>query len=140
MFYLRETKYSIYNYKILKPFEGTVWITFSILLIIFWFILKISFQYEKHNESTSLLCFGAFCQQTYSKNYFSISARCLIIFLFISSLLIHKFYTSNLISNLVETKRKPTITNKNDLARSNVPIGFCDLTTIKNFVKVSMRR
>lgn len=52
------------------------------------------------------------------------------------SMLSYHFYTSALVSILVETKPDLTIKNKDDLMNSNIPIAFLNSGPIQNFINV----
>lgn len=121
------------------PFKYNVWIVLILIGIIFGVILRILLKRENINVglgSSILLCYGAFCQQSFHKKIFSLPAQCLLLFLFISSYLIYNIYTSTLVSSFMETKPETNIQTKEDLAKSNIPIGFCNAETIRNFINV----
>lgn len=88
------------------------------------------------NESTILLSFGAFCQQAITKRIFLISNQYLIVILFGSSFLIHSFYTSALVSILISTKADISVKDLDELGNSDIPIGFCNIGSIKNYMNV----
>lgn len=87
--------------------------------------------------SQFLLSIGAFCQQGSNHKITLLSTRCLIIFLFLSSILTYNFYTSVLVSYLVNVKYESEVNNMDDLMDSDVSIGFADSHTMRYFLSVS---
>lgn len=87
--------------------------------------------------STFLLLFGAFCQQGTNDTISKTSTRFLIVFLFIASLLAHNFYTSVVVSTLVEIDYDSSVTNLNELSESDIPVGFFNTTVVKNLMKMT---
>lgn len=114
----------------------------SLFLIIFVssYTLSIIHKWKRHSQrdfSAFLLTFGAFCQQgmqhrihLYSYHFSSMS-------FLISGLLVYNFYTSVLVSTIVDIRYDSVIKNKKDLLESNMPIGFHNSEVIQNFVKVN---
>lgn len=124
---------------ILKPFEISVWIAIILLLCIIASILKLFSKQSRvdfKHMPTFILTFGVYCQQGVQNSISTNSARCLLIFLSASSILLYNFYTSVLVSTIIETRRESKITSKEDLARSNIPVAFQNAGQIKNFIRV----
>lgn len=141
VFYFRATNTEIFDFDIFKPFKSSVWLSFVLLILAFSCLLRYIFKYEGgelETVSTFLLAFGAFCQQGINTPISMNSTRCLIVFMFISSVLTYNFYTSVLVSTLVETKRETNIKTKEDLVSNNIPIAFFDSTLIRGFLNVSV--
>lgn len=84
-----------------------------------------------------LFSFGAFCQQGIRSRMTMPSTHLLIFFIFLSSALLHKFYTSVLVSIIVGPRYISDIKTKEDLADSDMPIGFFNSVYGKDFILVS---
>lgn len=116
-----------------------MWITIWIVIVAFSSILH---KIQKASGFTSnyslmiLLCFGVFCQKSFPTKYLTRSIRYSIIFLFPTSFVIYNFYTSALVSTLVDIKPISSINDRHELENSDIPIGFCDLGRIKNVINV----
>lgn len=67
-----------------------------------------------------------------------LSARCLFIFLLLTSLTVYSYYTSVLVSTLVKSGSKNKINSITDLAESQLKIGFEDIPYIHSFLNVSL--
>lgn len=117
-----------------------MWITFIIQITCFGFILKFLFKWENsyfdQNISTHLLAFGILCQQGANARASLISSRTLIACMLLSSVLLYNFYTSMLVSMIVETRHETDIKTKEDLADSDIEIGFLDGIATRFFLKV----
>lgn len=141
LFFFRATNVNVFGLEIFKPFMNSVWISLGIIIILFSMVLHLSLTRERGAPKSIpivlLLCFGIFCQQGITYRIRKNSTRWSIIFLFFASYIIYNFYTSTLVSTLVETKPISSIENKEELADSNIPIGFCKSELIKNFIKVN---
>lgn len=64
-----------------KPFNGSIWITFGSMIIVFGLLLKLLFRYEgieSKTISTFILALGVLCQQGTDGRIFLLSSRCLI--------------------------------------------------------------
>lgn len=108
----------------------------GILAILF----KIFAKYEANDFkiiSFFLLSLGVFCQQGTSYNITLTSIRCLFIFILFAGILIYNFYTSVLVSHLVNIKYKSSINSIDDLTDSQLDIGFQNISLNKNFFRVS---
>lgn len=70
---------------------------------------------------------------------FMLSGRCLFLSLLIMSLLTYNYYTSILVSTLVQNTSKNKIKTLTDLANSDLHIGFDDNNLIKNYLNVSIQ-
>lgn len=143
VFYLRATDHRMINFDIFKPFVCSVWMSYILLFFTFTaflnFLVKLDSKKEDlRNLSPFMLTFGAFCQQGMSNKVSLKSMRCVIICLFLTSMLMYYFYTSMLVSSLVEIRPETNIKNKDDLAKSSIPIGFLDSTLVRGFIKVAM--
>lgn len=118
----------------------SVWVTAIALILIITLFLRYLSKYENNEfklHSFFLLPFGAFCQQgiTYKASLFS--TRCLIIFLFLTGLLLCNFYSSVLVSHLVDMKYESKVNTIEDLAESDLEIGLLNSTNIGNYLKVT---
>lgn len=138
-FYIRETSFNMLNTDVLKPFAAPVWITYLAMLIIFSPLLRLIFRWEVQqlrSMSAFVLLVGAFCQQGFQSNISLSSTRCLIIFVLIASVAMNNFYTSVLVSTIVETKRGSSFKIDDDLIKNNIPIGFLNTGPIRAFINV----
>lgn len=129
----------MFSFEIFKPFVSAVWIAFIVLIFIITNLLHFFSKYECHEFkliSSFLLSFGAFCQQGTIHKINLISTRCLILFLFFAGTLTYNFYTSILVSHLVDVKYESSVNNMDDLIENDVSIGFFDSATVRNFLKV----
>lgn len=139
VFFLRATDLDAFRIEIFKPFICSVWAAILIVILLFSCILHELYKRERKQSRFALIflqCFGTFCQQSISHQTNMCSTRCSIMILFVSSFIIYNFYTSELVSSLLKTKPFTSVTNKERLADSNIPIGFCNSGTIKNFINV----
>lgn len=138
---MRATEINISSMEILKPFVVSVWICFAIIIIIIASLLLYVSKWE-NNEfkmvSQFLLALGAFCQQGWNHNIQLLSTRCLLICLFIAGVLSYNFYTSVLVSYLVNIKYESDINSIDDLMDDDVSIGFADSYTVRYFLSVSL--
>lgn len=66
-----------------------------------------------------------------------LSGRCLFIFLFLTSIMIYNYYTSVLLSSLVDSSDHNKIKTLTDLANSNLKIGFEDVAYTRSYINVS---
>lgn len=101
--------------------------------------LKIFSKWENNefrNLPLFLLSFGAFCQQGNFCKTSLISTRCLITFLFLASILSYNFYTSVLVSHLVEVKYESSVNSIDELVESETPIGIFNSIAGRNFLNV----
>lgn len=117
-----------------------VWIIIFVSIIVISILLRVAMRQERQRYQTCVfvLTFGAFCQQTANTTGSLHSTRCLIIFLFMFSLTVHKIYTTMLFSIIIDPSHETSIMSKEDLANSGLPIGFFNNTSIKNFLKVTI--
>lgn len=127
---------------IFKPFEPSVWIILFVTIITFMCMLKILFSFERNElkSSVAILSLGAFCQQSIQNKISLNSTHLSIIFLFITSALVYNFYTSLLISTLLDTKRDTNQREITELTQSNISIGFLNSTVLLNLLKVDNER
>lgn len=125
---------------VFKPFMFWVWIAIVGTIIAFGLLLKLMSRWEQEGiESSSVfvLTFGAFCQQPAPGRISLSSTRCLLFFLFTISMIMCNFYTSTVVSTIVNVRPETSIKTKEDLANSDMPVGFQDGPTIRGFFIVS---
>lgn len=67
-----------------------------------------------------------------------LSGRCMFLSLLILSLLIYNYYTSVLVSTLVQSSSKNKIKTLTDLAESDLDIGFDDIPWSRVYLNVSI--
>lgn len=89
------------------------------------------------HESSFLVSFGALCQQGMCLKIKWSSTRCIFICLFLMNMIVCYFYTSKLVSTLVEIKPETNIENIEDLANSDLPIGISDATITRTYLNVN---
>lgn len=65
-----------------------------------------------------------------------LSGRCLFITLFLISTLVYNFYTSILVSTLIDSSPKNHINTLKDLANSKLEIGFDDAINTRDHLNV----
>lgn len=143
VFYFRDTKINMFDRDIFKPFELSIWIILFLIILLFSYLLKILFKYEQKelrsgSSSTAILSLGAFCQQSIGNKIIMNSTRILIIFLFVTSALVYNFYTSLLISALLDDKTDTSLKQINELTESNISIGFLNSTVLLNLLQVCL--
>lgn len=141
--YVRAIDINIFEFDIFKPFHYTVHITYLITVLIIISVLQIFSKWEcKEFQDLSLflLSIGALFQQGANYKISLISTRCFILFIFLVGILTFTFYTSNLVSRLVNLKYESDINSMDDLMNSDISIGFLDALTTRNFVKVSIEQ
>lgn len=85
---------------------------------------------------TFVVTFGTICQQGNQISFRLLSGRFLVLFLLLSSILIHNFYTSILVSTLIESSFWTAIQTIQDLADSDIPVGFSNSPWSKSSLKV----
>lgn len=140
VFFIRATNIDILNLDVFKPFNYLVWICSVVTFLLFGQMLKIFFNFDKtikDEMSTHLITLGALCQQGAHISVDSLSSRCIIISLLFASLLLYNFYTSVSVSMIVQRKYETNIKTKEDLANSDVDVGFLDSFTMRFFLNVS---
>lgn len=93
----------------------------------------------RNHISTWVTSLGALCQQGNEIRVHLLSGRCAAIFLLIFSALIHKFYTSVLISKLVESFPEAEYTDLRTLADSDISVGFRNSNIIRVLFHVSFQ-
>lgn len=92
---------------------------------------------ERLETLTSIITtIGIYCQQSIQYNMKINSTRCLLIFLFVSSVLIQSFYTSTVVSSTINSQRDSSLRTKEDLANSDIPIAFQGAAATKAFLMV----
>lgn len=125
--------------RIFKPFTANIWLLIVIFTMAVTILLNFLSRWESNRFKTSslfLISFGAFCQQGTNHKITLISTRLLILFLFFNGLLANNFYTSELVSHLVNMKYESNIKDMNELIKSDIPIGFFNSTLIRNYIHV----
>lgn len=130
----------MFNLDILNPFDTSIWIILVLIIIFITIAINFTFHYEKINLSilsSLILCLGIFSSQGIYLKISSISNRVLIISLFITGFMIRNFYTCGLVSFLVESKYESNIKTKDDLAESDLNIGFVDSIVIRHYISVN---
>lgn len=140
-FFFRATEFSLFGSDIFKPFTQNVWIAISVSVILLSVLLKFLMNYERGEAdqvSSFILSLGAFCQQSFQRSISMPSSRCFVLFLFISSAMVYRFYTSKLVSIIVDPRYESKIQNKEDLANSDMSIGFLNTSSITSFIDVSV--
>lgn len=68
-----------------------------------------------------------------------LSGRFVYIFLLLSSIVVYNYYTSVLVSTLVGSPLKTKIKTLEDLAESELKIGFEDVPYLRGFINVNIR-
>lgn len=137
---MRATDIDMLSLGIFKPFVMSVWMVLIFMIVIIGFLLSFFSKWEtkefKH-LSLFLLSLAAFCQQGTNYKISLISTRFLITFLFIIGILSYNFYTSVLVSHLVNIKYESEVNSMDDLIVSGIPIGFYNSTVIRNYLDVN---
>lgn len=145
MFYRSIRNIDFIDLRIFKPFSRTIWLCIIISIITMNAFLHLMFNFDhKLIKSTkinlkvnSLLIytFGVFCQQGNKLKIYSLSGRYLVVFLFLTSILLHNFYTSVLVSTLVEFA-PPAVRSLQDVSNSDLSVGFQETPYIIKFLNV----
>lgn len=123
----------------LKEFSSHIWISIIISIGIVAFSLKMILKLKNENKeeiSPFLITFGIYCQQGFHGCVSAISIRCLIIFLYLSGMMVYNFYTSVLVSTLVESKYETNILSVLDLVKSDLSILLSNTNVIRHFQEV----
>lgn len=89
--------------------------------------------------STFLLSVGTFCQQGAYGQVKMISSHTIICCMLFSSLLFYNFYTSILVSMLIEAKHETSINTIDDLIESNFLVRFLDSRAVGNHLRVNLQ-
>lgn len=124
-----------------KPFDIFIWISILLIIIITTLTLKLILKLEKHDTSivhTFILSVGAFCQQGVHHRMSLCSIRLYVFSLLIAGLLIYNFYTSVLVSTIIDVRFDSNINSKDDLVRNNIPMAFQNSTIMRSFLNVSI--
>ncbi|XP_067643681.1 ionotropic receptor 75a-like [Eurosta solidaginis] len=119
----------------LQPFEGSVWLVFGVLLVILAVVFWIIFAFESGNIqshlpykpsllATQLMAFGSACCQGSSIVPFSIGGRIAFVSLYLFTFLVYNYYTSILLSTLLEAPPKSNIKTLGQLADSSLEVGL----------------
>lgn len=97
-----------------------------------------SIENEKLEAITSIITtLGIYCQQSTQFKMKMNSTRCLLILLLVSSLLIHSFYTSTVVSSTINSQHDSSLQTKEDLANSDIAIGFQKAAATNAFLLVN---
>lgn len=149
-FFFRTTKDpNLFGLEMFTPFASTIWWSLLSMILLASSIMTFIFRWEYRmkpvsaslrSDSTMLTAFAVFCQQGVARTPALSSGRCLLIFLFLSSIMIYNYYTSLLVSGLVGSSSQTNIKNSYDLANSKLDIGFDDVPYIKGFLTVCRHR
>lgn len=129
----------MFSLKISKPFAASIWATIIMTVCLIAYLLRFFSKYECiefKSSSAFLLSLGAFCQQGTYHKISMLSTRCLLAFLFVTSVLAYNFYTSVLVSHLVDMKYESNIDSMDDLTEKDIPVGFFNSTETRNFLNV----
>lgn len=141
-FFFRTTSdIDIFQRDFLKPFHTYIWIGLASVVILMSVLMRIILNYQSmksSNTSTFITTFGAFCLQGAHFSPLLSSGRLLFISLFFLSILIYNYYTSLLVSTLVQTTSRNKIKTLTDLADSNLDLVFEDLVYMRSFFRVSL--
>lgn len=137
-FVLRETNRNIFYFKIFQTFSQSIWICLLITIISFTISLKLisKLKIDDPKSIQTLLILGVYCQQGFNTRFSSISIHCLITFLHLSGIVAFNFYTSNLVSTLVDSKFQFNINTLDDIANSDIPVGFDNTSITRQWILV----
>lgn len=83
-----------------------------------------------------MFTYGIFCQQDGEHDVQLHSGRCLIFSLFLTGILLHNFYTSVLVSNLIQFT-PDAVQNLYEFSDSKLLAAFRNVSYIVQFLKVS---
>lgn len=92
---------------------------------------------ERNNASSFLVSLGIYCQQGNAAPTNFISTRCLIVFVYLSGILSYNFYTSVLISIIVDSKFETKIKTAEDIVNNNVKIKLRDDFIYRHWIEVN---
>ncbi|XP_055711446.1 ionotropic receptor 75a-like [Phlebotomus papatasi] len=115
------------------PFTTSVWICLILFLIVFSLALKAVFKCERILQQrsfcpsislTSIMSFGALCQQGTSIVPQTIPGKCVHVIMYFTCLLLHHYYASEAVSSLIDIPLKSSIRNIRNLADSSMNIGM----------------
>lgn len=132
----------------LKPFLTEVWICILFLCIAIGIVLKIVYFYEnkikivKFIPSMVLLTvingIGAFCQQGSANVPSTISGRSVHILLHLAAVIIYNYYTSIVVSILIDSPSGSSIDSITKLADSKMEIGIDPEPYTFSYIYVSL--
>lgn len=140
-FFIYSTDTRSFHLRIFETFSLSVWICLAFSIIVTGLSLKHLLELKNNDLSyvhTFLISFGVYCQQGYQGHTNSVSARCLVIFLYLSGILTYNFYTSVLVSIIVDSKFETNLKNGNDIAKSNIHLLFRNTSFINYWLKVNI--
>lgn len=142
--YIRATEIDAFSFEIFKPFVTSIWALIASLILIFFALLNFASKWENNDFkalSLFLLSFGAFCQQSASNRKISlISTQYLIFFIFFTGTLLYNFYTSILVSHLVNIKHELSVNSLDDLIESDARVGFMNSNVVRNYLNVNIKK
>lgn len=91
---------------------------------------------ELNDVHTMLISFGVYCQQGYQGRTNSVSARCLIFCSYISGILAFNFYTSVLVSTIVDSKYESNMKTAADFGESNYSLEIQNESLARYWIQV----
>lgn len=143
MFVFQSSRDSVFDPSaFVDPFTTSVWICLILFLIVFSLALKAVFKCERILQRrnfcpsislTSIMSFGALCQQGTSIVPQTIPGKCVHVIMYLTCLLLHHYYASEAVSSLIDIPLRSSIRNLRNLADSSMGIGMDEsLPWIKN--------
>lgn len=133
----------------LQPFSAQVWYIFAGFLIVIALLLWLTFYLECHRMrrcwrlhyvpsllNTLLISFGAACIQSSSLIPRSTGGRFAYFALFLISFIMYNYYTSVVVSSLLNSPVKSRIKTMQQLAESSLDVGLEPLTFTKSYLNV----
>lgn len=129
------------------PFAAKTWCICLLFLIILTVFIKATFyihgkltrtQSERGSWSSSTLnTLAAFCQQDIETDEDNLTGRILILSLMVLSLLLYNYYTSSIVSDLINS-RTAAFSTVGELVHSNLDLGMEDIAYTERLFKTTI--
>ncbi|KAH8370200.1 hypothetical protein KR093_002600 [Drosophila rubida] len=136
----------------LQPFSAVVWYLFGALLLLIALLLYLVFYVECRRLtsrrqlsympsllSTCLISLGAACSQSSALIPRSTGGRLTYFALFLVSFIMYNYYTSVVVSSLLNSPVRSNIKTMQQLAESSLEVGLEPLSFTKSYLNYSMR-
>jgi len=136
----------------LQPFSALVWYIFAGVLLLIGLLLYLTFYLEckrmqprwRLNSvpsllTTCLISFGAACSQSSALIPRSTGGRLTYFALFLISFIMYNYYTSVVVSSLLNSPVKSQIKTMQQLAESSLEVGLEPLSFTKSYLNVSAK-
>lgn len=148
IFFYRQSRYDFkLNWDVFRPFRFLIWLGILASIALVSLSMKAIFDWERKLIKsvlkrclsigyTFVVTFGAICQQGTQLSFRLLSGKFLVVFLLLGSIVIHNYYTSVLVSTLIESTAEAGMHSIRDLADSELRVGLNNSTLTKSVLEV----